>query len=71
MPKRAVPRKNQIIVEQRQFTSIRTWHDLKMEDDHIEKLVFPMEIDDEYDRGKINELKSQVQPFQGSLSQLN
>lgn len=39
--------------------------------DIVEKLVFPMELDDEYDRGKINEFKSQVNLFQGALSNMN
>ena len=52
-------------------TCMKTWHDLESIDDNVEKLIFPMELDDDYDRGKINEYHSQVNFFQGSLSLIN
>lgn len=48
-----------------------TWLELESIDDTMEKLVFPLEQDDCYDRGKINEFNSQIYLFQGSLSHLN
>ena len=50
---------------------IKTWRDLETINDNVEKLIFPLELDDEYDRGKINEFQSQINVFQGSLSHLN
>ena len=42
---------------------IRTWYDLENLNDNIEKLIYPLEIDDDYDRGKINEFESQIKVF--------
>jgi len=44
-----------------------------MENKHdiVEKLVYPMVLDDDFDRGKVNEFKSQVNLFQGALSNMN
>ena len=41
----------------------KSWHDLETVKDNIEKLVFPTKIDDEYDRGKVHEYKSQINFF--------
>lgn len=48
-----------------------SWQDMDNVHDIVEKVVYPMELDDEYDRGKINEFKSQVNFFQGALSNIN
>ena len=48
-----------------------TWLELESIYDTVEKLVYPLEQDDCYDRGKINEFNSQIYLFQGSLSYLN
>ena len=40
-------------------------------DDNVEKLIYPLEQDDCYDCGKINEFDSQIYLFQGALSGMN
>ena len=44
---------------------------MKKANDLVEKLVFPLHVDDEYDCGKMKELDSQLNMFQGSLSKFN
>lgn len=37
---------------------MRTWKDIININDQVEKLIFPVEFDDEFDRGHVNEYKS-------------
>ena len=39
--------------------------------DCVDKIIYPLKMDDEFDQGKVNEYKSQIEPFQGSLRHLN
>ena len=50
---------------------IKTWHDVNTVEDSLEKIIYPLQMDDEYDRGKVNEYQSQINCFQGSLSAMN
>lgn len=44
---------------------------MKKANDIVEKVVFPMHVDDAYDCGKVKEYDSQVNLFQGSLAKFN
>lgn len=48
-----------------------TWHNFSSVNDNVEKLLYPIESGDIYDRGLINEVDSQVHVFQGVLSKFN
>ena len=37
---------------------MRTWKDIRNINDQVEKLIFPVELDDDFDRGHVNEYKS-------------
>ena len=37
----------------------------------VEKLVYPIKIGDDYDKGCLNEVESQIDVFQGSLKKFN
>ena len=50
---------------------MKTWYDLENVNDNLEKLIYPLEMDDKFDRGKVHEYESQVKVFQGSLSRFN
>ena len=54
--------------DQRQIVS---WVDFVRIHDDVEKLIYPLEVDDEHDCGKINEVHSQIDVFQGALTFLN
>ena len=42
---------------------VNSWQELENIHDVVEQMVYPLETDDDYDRGKINEYKSQINHF--------
>ena len=51
--------------------NIISWDNFTSEQQDVEKLVYPIVIGDEYDKGCINEVRSQIDTFQGSLQKFN
>ena len=58
--KNAISLQNGIEVNQ---MHIKTWHDVNKVEDSLEKLIYPLSLDDEYNRGKVNEYQSQINCF--------
>lgn len=50
---------------------IIAWDNFVAEQDDVEKLVYPMVVGDEYDKGETNEVLSQIHAFQGTLFKFN
>lgn len=48
-----------------------TWDNFRMEQEDVEKLIYPLTNGDEYDKGEVNEVLSQIHAFQGSLAKFN
>ena len=48
-----------------------TWDNFQSEHDDVEKLIYPFKIGDEYDKGEVNEVNSQIHAFQGTLLTFN
>ena len=42
---------------------ILSWQDLRHIEDKVERLIYPTLFDDEFDRAKVNEFDSQINPF--------